>query len=86
MIKIEPAPKTWWGALNSVPARVDHASKIKGDRYANRLFSAGDRLKSNAYSRARQEAMYGVVGMGLAWHDQLLLMDRVIMLGAWLRA
>ncbi len=54
-IKIEPAHPTWWGALNSVTAWVDHASEITGDRYAHKLFGAGDRLKSLAFSRARLE-------------------------------
>jgi phage/plasmid-like protein (TIGR03299 family) len=53
---IEPAAKSWWGALNSVTAWVDHASEITGHRYAHSLFGRGDKLKSVAYMRAQDEA------------------------------
>jgi len=48
-ISIPAADKTWWGALNSVTAWVDHVSEIDGDRYANALFGTGDALKALAY-------------------------------------
>ena len=50
-IVIPPAAKTWWGALNSVTAWVDHVGAIEGDRYANSLFGTGDQLKTLAYQR-----------------------------------
>lgn len=50
-ITIPPAGKTWWGALNSVTAWVDHVSEIEGDRYANAMFGTGDQLKTLAYQR-----------------------------------
>lgn len=50
-VHIPPAPKTWWGALNSVTAWVDHVSEVKGDRYANAMFGTGDQLKTLAYQR-----------------------------------
>lgn len=45
---IPPDRKTWWGALNSVTAWVDHCQNIKTDRYAHIMFGSGDTLKSRA--------------------------------------
>lgn len=56
-VSIPPAAKTWWGALNSVTAWVDHVSEIEGDRYANALFGTGDQLKTLAYQRIMAEAV-----------------------------
>ncbi len=50
-ITIPAAKKTWWGALNSVTAWVDHVSEVEGDRYANAMFGTGDQLKTLAYQR-----------------------------------
>ena len=50
--QIAPEPHTWWGALNAVTAWVDHAQTIKGDRYAQMMFGAGDTLKSDALKLA----------------------------------
>ncbi len=55
-LKIAPAKKTWWGALNSITAWVDHISDIDGDRFANAMFGAGDQLKTTAYQRILSEA------------------------------
>jgi phage/plasmid-like protein (TIGR03299 family) len=51
-MQIEPAGETWWGALNTITAWVDHKQRIKGDRYAHRMFGAGDTLKSAALKMA----------------------------------
>jgi phage/plasmid-like protein (TIGR03299 family) len=50
---IAPAEASWWGALNSVTAWVDHIQDIEGDRYAHVLLGGGDRLKSTALERIR---------------------------------
>jgi len=50
-IIIPAAEKTWWGALNSVTAWVDHVGEIEGDRFANAMFGTGDQLKTAAYHR-----------------------------------
>ena len=55
-VVIGPAAKTWWGGLNSITGWVDHISQIDGDRYANPMFGAGDRLKTDAYERILAEA------------------------------
>ena len=51
-ISIAPASPTVWGALNSVTAFVDHAQKIKGDRYAHSIFGKGATMKHAAYKLA----------------------------------
>jgi len=56
-IAIPAAPKTWWGALNSVTAWVDHVSEFEGDRYANALFGTGDQLKTVAYQKILAEVL-----------------------------
>lgn len=48
---ISPAEDTWWGALNSVTAWVDHVQKTDNDRYAHNLLGSGSQLKSRAMSR-----------------------------------
>jgi phage/plasmid-like protein (TIGR03299 family) len=53
--KIEPAPHTWWGALNSVTAWADHVQETEGDRYAHILLGNGDRLKSAALAKIEAE-------------------------------
>jgi len=40
---------TWWGALNSVTAFVDHEMPIHHDRYASSMFGHGDEIKRKAY-------------------------------------
>lgn len=52
---IDAAEKTWWGALNSVTAWVDHVQATDADRYAHILFGAGDRIKKNALARVLAE-------------------------------
>lgn len=47
-----PAPSTWWGALNSVTAWVDHIQQINGDRFGHVMFGAGDDLKTRAFAAA----------------------------------
>jgi phage/plasmid-like protein (TIGR03299 family) len=51
-LKIPPAEKTLWGALNAVTAFVDHKQEITGDRYAHILFGSGATLKQKAYELA----------------------------------
>ena len=46
--------KTWWGAVNAITAWVDHVQEIKGSRYANNLFGAGDKLKTRALIKAQE--------------------------------
>ena len=53
---IPPDKKTWWGALNSVTAWVDHCQKIKTDRYAHIMFGSGDALKSKALGLVQEES------------------------------
>ncbi|HRQ56415.1 MAG TPA: DUF932 domain-containing protein [Azoarcus taiwanensis] len=48
---IGPEDATWWGALNSLTAWVDHVQKTDADRYAHILFGEGDRIKTNALNR-----------------------------------
>ncbi len=48
---IEPAESTWWGALNSITAWVDHIQQTESDRYAHILLGSGAQLKSNALSK-----------------------------------
>ena len=55
-IVVPPAAKNWWGCLSSITAWVDHVSEIDGDRFANAMFGAGDRLKTEAYHRILVEA------------------------------
>lgn len=55
-LKIAPAQKNWWGALNSITAWVDHVSDVDGDRYANAVFGTGDQLKTSAYQKILSEA------------------------------
>jgi hypothetical protein len=51
-LKILPAEKTIWGALNAVTAFVDHKQEINGDRYAHILLGKGADLKERAYELA----------------------------------
>jgi phage/plasmid-like protein (TIGR03299 family) len=51
-LKIPPAEKTLWGALNAITAFVDHKQGINGDRYAHILFGGGANLKERAYELA----------------------------------
>jgi hypothetical protein len=48
---VQPEDKTWWGALNTVTAWVDHVQKTNADRYAHILFGEGDRIKTTALHR-----------------------------------
>ena len=48
---VQPEDKTWWGALNTVTAWVDHVQKSNADRYAHILFGEGDRIKTTALHR-----------------------------------
>lgn len=45
---IPPGEDSWWGALNSVTAWVDHVQKTENDRYAHILLGSGDKMKSLA--------------------------------------
>jgi hypothetical protein len=51
-IRQPPAAPTWWGALNSLTAWVDHLQEIDGDRYAHIMFGGGDDMKAKALSEA----------------------------------
>ncbi len=51
LLQIPPAEKTWWGALNTITAWVDHVQHTDTDRYAHILMGSGDRLKSAALKR-----------------------------------
>lgn len=51
-----PAPKNWWGALNSVTAWVDHVQEIDGDRFSHAMFGGGDDMKSKAFALSREFA------------------------------
>lgn len=44
--QIPPAESTWWGALNTFTAWVDHVQKTQSDRYAHALLGSGDTFKS----------------------------------------
>jgi phage/plasmid-like protein (TIGR03299 family) len=48
------AEKTWWGALNSVTAWVDHLQKFDGHRFAHKMFGSGADLKSKAFKVATE--------------------------------
>lgn len=48
---IPPADCTWWGALNTITAWVDHVQHTENDRYAHGVLGSGDRLKSAALAR-----------------------------------
>lgn len=48
---IPAADPTWWGALNTVTAWVDHVQDTDSDRYAHILFGSGDRMKAAALER-----------------------------------
>lgn len=49
--RVPPEDKTWWGALNTVTAWVDHVQQTDADRYAHILFGEGDRIKTTALQR-----------------------------------
>jgi phage/plasmid-like protein (TIGR03299 family) len=55
---IAPAEGTWWGALNSITAWVDHVQATDSDRYAHILMGSGDRIKSAALTRIRTTMGY----------------------------
>lgn len=55
-VRQPPADPTWWGALNSVTAWVDHLQEVDGDRYAHIMFGGGDEMKAKALSEAIAEA------------------------------
>jgi phage/plasmid-like protein (TIGR03299 family) len=50
---IPPDATTWWGALNTVTAWVDHLQETQSDRYAHNLVGSGDKLKSTALALVR---------------------------------
>lgn len=50
-MKITPSEETWWGALNSITAWVDHVQASNNDRYAHILLGGGNQLKSRALSQ-----------------------------------
>jgi phage/plasmid-like protein (TIGR03299 family) len=43
-----PATASWWGALNSITAWVDHIQTVDGDRYAHQIFGGGSDIKTKA--------------------------------------
>jgi phage/plasmid-like protein (TIGR03299 family) len=49
-MKIAPSDDTWWGALNTITAWVDHVQPSKNDRYAHILLGGGNQMKSKALS------------------------------------
>lgn len=50
-MNITPSDDTWWGALNSVTAWVDHVQTANNDRYAHILLGGGSQMKSRALSQ-----------------------------------
>ena len=52
---VPPADGSWWGALNSVTAWVDHVQKVEGDPFAHQMFGAGDDLKTRAYKAIEEK-------------------------------
>lgn len=50
------ADSTWWGALNSVTAWVDHVQAVGGNRAAHIRFGGGDLFKSKALELVREMA------------------------------
>lgn len=57
-MKITPSEDTWWGALNTITAWVDHVQASNNDRYAHILLGGGNQIKSRALSQiVAQEIM-----------------------------
>jgi len=50
-MKITPSEDTWWGALNTITAWVDHVQASNNDRYAHILMGSGNQIKSRALSQ-----------------------------------
>lgn len=52
---VPPADASWWGALNSVTAWVDHVQKVEGDPFAHKMFGSGDELKTRAFKSIEEQ-------------------------------
>ena len=48
---ITPAEDSWWGALNTITAWVDHVQASNNDRYSHILLGGGNQIKSKALSQ-----------------------------------